>query len=179
MAEDSRTVRLEEMLLAREHRAHKCRRYVLEYGRTAVLFTMNIPGPVKASPEISLGFEEGFLSLLREFKRHNIRVLHAKTYYLITGPEGYIAADSDAERVKRLCIQLEEGSQLGRLYDIDVHSPQGALSREDIGLQPRKCLLCGHNAKLCSRSRRHSVEELTLAVHKILCGCLTGNIERA
>jgi holo-ACP synthase len=140
---------------------------------------MNVPGPVKVNYEISLAFEQGFQSLLRDLKRHNMRVLHAETCHLITGPEGYIAVDSDAERVKRLCIQLEERSMRGRLYDIDVHSPKGAISREDIGLNPRKCLLCGQNAKLCSRSRRHSVEELMLAVHGILCGSPAGNMERA
>ena len=179
MADDSRPVRLEEMLLAREKRSHKCRQYLLEYGRSVIQFTMNVPGPVKASPEISLGFEAGFSSLLRHIKLHNIRVLHIETNHLITGPEGYVAVDIDAERVKRLCIQLEEGSMQGRLYDIDVHSPKGTVSREDIGLNPRKCLLCGQNAKLCSRSRRHSAEELMLAVHSILCGSPAANMERA
>ena len=95
-------------------------------------------------------------------------MLYSKTEYIFTGPEGYLVLDAAAKRIKVLCVQLEERSTTGRLYDIDVHSPLGSVSREQIGFQPRKCLLCERAARLCGRSRRHSVEELTQAVFDIL-----------
>ena len=179
MAEDTKQVELEEMLLARENRVNKYAALVREYGCTVVLFTMNVPGPIKASAEIFTGFRAGFQALLHLFNQQNIRVLHSEIDQITTGPEGYIAMDADAERVKLLCIQLEEQTLMGRLYDIDVHSPYGTISREDIGIEPRKCLICGRAARQCSRSRRHTVGELTKTVSGILRGCQTGEMERA
>ncbi|SVK53048.1 2'-(5''-triphosphoribosyl)-3'-dephospho-CoA:apo-citrate lyase [Acinetobacter baumannii] len=34
------------------------------------------------------------------------------------------------------------------------------LSRRDIGLPARRCLLCGQPAKICARQRRHGSEQL-------------------
>ncbi len=168
MPERIRAVELEEMLLARENRAYKYESLLQEFGHTAVLFTMNIPGPVKASPEIFKAFDFGFRSLLNLFTQQDIRVLYSEKEHLFTGPEGYLVLDAAAKRVKLLSVQLEERSLTGRLYDIDVHSQLGGVSREQIGFPARKCLICGRAARLCGRSRRHTVEELTQAVSDIL-----------
>lgn len=168
MSDHTRTVELEQMLLARENRALRHEALIQAYGHTVVLFTMNIPGPVKAGPEIFKAFDAGFGALLKLMEQQDIRVLYSKTEHIFTGPEGYLVLDAAAKRIKVLCVQLEERSTTGRLYDIDVHSPLGGVSREQIGFQPRKCLLCERAARLCGRSRRHSVEELTQAVFDIL-----------
>ncbi len=179
MPERIRTVELEEMLLARENRVRKYEALLQTFGHTVVLFTMNIPGPVKAGPEIFSGFDAGFRSLLNLIHQQEIRVLHSETDHFFTGPEGYIVLNAAAKQVKPLCVQLEERSLMGRLYDIDVHSQFGGVSREEIGFQPRKCLVCGRAARLCGRSRRHSVEELTQAVFDILRDCPEGEREMA
>lgn len=168
MPDRTRAVELEEMLLARENRAHRYEALLQEYGHTVVLFTMNIPGPVKAGPEIFKAFDTGFLALLDLLMQQDICILHSETEHIFTGPEGYLVLDAAAKRVKLLSVQLEERSMTGRLYDIDVHSPTGSVSREQIGFASRKCLICGRAARLCGRSRRHSVEELTQAVFDIL-----------
>ena len=174
-----RTVELEEMLLARENRVRKYESLLREFGHTVVLFTMNIPGPVKAGTEISKAFDAGFHSLLNLMMQEEIRVLDSETEHIFTGPEGYLVLDAVAKRVKLLCVQLEDRSLEGRLYDIDVHSPHGGVSREQIGFPPRKCLICGRAARLCGRSRRHSVDELTQAVFDLLHDCSEGEREMA
>nr|WP_303163412.1 citrate lyase holo-[acyl-carrier protein] synthase [Mitsuokella multacida] len=39
-------------------------------------------------------------------------------------------------------------------------------------MPPRRCLLCGEQAQVCSRSRRHSVEDLTKRISKMLSAYL-------
>ena len=61
------------------------------------------------------------------------------------------------------------GGGLGRLFDIDVLDAGGKkLSREGLGLPPRKCLLCEQPAHACARSRTHTVMELTERIESIL-----------
>ena len=58
---------------------------------------------------------------------------------------------------------------MGRLLDIDViKSDGGKIARTEIGLPPRKCLLCGEDAPVCARSRAHTVSELFERTHQII-----------
>ena len=66
-------------------------------------------------------------------------------------------------------VSLEDQDRIGRLFDIDVLRPDACkVSREDLGFSPRTCLLCGQPAHVCSRSRSHSVAELTAEISQIL-----------
>ena len=58
-------VSLQEILLARETRAEKQKELQKKYSCPLICFTMNIAGPVKTSPLICRGFDEG-ISLLWE-----------------------------------------------------------------------------------------------------------------
>ena len=61
-----------------------------------------------------------------------------------------------------LAVELEDIDPIGRLYDMDVLDTDGKkISREDMGLPRRKCLLCENDAAVCARSRAHSLEALT------------------
>ena len=57
----------------------------------------------------------------------------------------------------------------GSRYVSDVLRADGTkVSREELGFAPRCCLLCGQPAHVCSRSRAHSVAELTEEITRIL-----------
>lgn len=43
-----------------------------------------------------------------------------------------------------------------------------SLSRESVGLPPRKCLLCGRPARQCMRARTHSTAELLSEIDRLL-----------
>ncbi len=74
-----------------------------------------------------------------------------------------------AEIVKKITVDLEENHPLGRLFDIDVYDADGAaVSRQELGVPGRKCLICHEDAKACGRSRTHSVEELQRRVYEII-----------
>ena len=62
--------------------------------------------------------------------------------------------------MKRETILLEKSHALGRIWDIDVIGEEGMISRERMGIQGRRCFLCGLDAKVCGRSRSHEIREL-------------------
>ena len=67
---------------------------------------------------------------------------------------------------------MEEGSDLGRLFDLDVLIPDEtfpqSISRSRLGAAPRRCLLCEEDAKACARSRAHTMDQLLEKINEIL-----------
>ena len=126
-------------------------------------YIINLANTVK--PET---FELALKEILQALSASGIPVLKRSLILDRTGPEAFLCVDADALDVKRLLVPLEDASKLGRLYDIDIIGRDGKkISRSDIGKPGRTCLLCGRPARECSRSRTHSVAELTAAIEKI------------
>lgn len=163
------TVELEEMLAARERRAARQRELLDQYRRPLVCFTMNIAGPVKTSPLIRRGFAVGCALLEQQLLRVKAPCLHRERRHEPTGSEACYVADMDPVELKRLTVELEEHTALGRLFDMDVLAPSGEkVERRALGLGERRCLVCGEPAWACARSRAHSVEELQRKTAQIL-----------
>ena len=58
---------------------------------------------------------------------------------------------------------------LGRLWDIDVLTPEGEiLSRRDYSLPPRRCLLCEQSAAVCARGKTHQLTDLLNRMEALL-----------
>ena len=75
---------------------------------------------------------------------------------------------SAAQKGKRIAVSIEEGTPEGRVADIDVIVPGRTLSRSDLGLPQRKCLLCDRTAKECARVRSHSYNHLRSEFEKLI-----------
>ena len=87
----------------------------------------------------------------------------------ITGYVGFFVVDLESFIVKKKMVKIEDDNDLGRLFDIDVISCDGKkVSRHDLNLPGRKCLLCDNDAFYCSRSRNHPVDELVRKIKEIL-----------
>lgn len=157
-------VTISEILEAREARAQKQAQLLRQYGMPLICFTMNIAGPVKNSPLILSGFRQGQKLLndrfVPEYEEESIAP---------TGCEYYYVVDGDPKTIKQQTAQIEDGLPMGRLFDMDVIAPEGTkISREQIGLPGRKCLLCGNDARVCGRSRAHTVAELQAETDRLL-----------
>lgn len=145
---------------------------------------MNIPGPVKCGPSIYRAFQEGRKELewiLNETGtgiRKSVILEEKAGYaavYLIGGymDDAEIKGDqrgpSDALKIKERTVELEETHLLGRLFDIDVFDRgKQPLTRQMVGADRRKCLICGRDAKECGRNRTHTVSELQEAVFEMI-----------
>lgn len=149
-----------EILKAREARAARQNRFLAQCGRGLLSFSMNIPGPVKDTPLIRLAFYEG-----RRRLRTRMEPLREELCFDAAGPALLWAVDMDTAALKHICEEIEEGSELGRLFDMDVLDERGEKRSRS---RPRKCLLCGEDARLCARSRRHGLDAVVAETERRL-----------
>lgn len=155
-------ITLNEILQAREDRALLQRKLLQEFANPLICFTMNIAGPVKTSPLIQWGFQTGLDSLLAALP---VPAQHKQVRILSTGWEAYLSVPLPARRLKDICVQIEEATPLGRLFDMDVMDVTGEkLQRET----ERACLICGNPGRGCASRRLHSVDELQAVTEQIL-----------
>lgn len=166
---EEREITLAEMLEAREMRWYRQQALLEQYGESVLSFTMNIPGPVKNSDAILRGFRRGQGHIEAQMKRAALPVRHREERISPTGCEALYVIDAPPRRVKALTAEIEDGDAIGRLYDMDVLGRDARqVSRGELGLGGRTCLICGGPAKVCSSTRAHSVVELQGAVRVLL-----------
>ena len=158
-------VGIDEILDCREKRVAIQNEMIKKYNKPIISFTMNIPGPIKTNNEIKKAFDIGKNLILEKLKENNIEILEIQELNENTGNELFISTNLLAEKIKNITVVIEESSELGRLFDIDVIDVNfEKLSRKSF----RKCLICEEQAQECGRSRKHSVEELQSKVEEIL-----------
>lgn len=156
---------LEEMLLFREKRVSLQQKLIRDGQMPVISFSMNIPGPIKTNNQIRKAFSLGKRDLFNKLRQSHLQTGHAIEIHENCGDELLISVCGSAEEIKDITVQIEEGSPLGRLYDMDVINTDGIkLSRPVY----RKCLICGKQAQECARSRTHTVKELQNAVDELL-----------
>lgn len=162
-------VTLQDMLDARERRAMAQRRLLNSYGCPLICLTLNIPGPVKVPPLAPAAFLEGCRRIEEGLKLLGLKPCFKEEVREKTGWEAIYCVSGEPEAIKAKMAAAEDRDRLGRLFDIDVIRLDGSkVSREELGLSPRACLLCGRPAHQCSRSRSHSLKELSACIHQIL-----------
>lgn len=158
-------VELNDMLHCREYRATLQRALLEKYHAPLLSFTLNIPGPIKNNNLLSDIFSIGMKSIKAIFNNHQIHILQEHYSDEITGNEYICAFDGNVDSVKDHMVNLENTHPLGRLFDIDILDAKGQkLSRQ----QYRSCLICNKQAQDCARNRTHSIEEMQLAILKII-----------
>ena len=158
-------VTLQQILDNREARVDFQRILLRGYGCALISFTVNMPGAVKRCAS-SLAVHRNGVAALRQRLAGN--VLYYKTLDYPTGYEAYFAVDLPPEALKKITVEQEETHPMGRLMDLDVLRPDGtAVSRSQLGLPPRACLLCGGDAKACARSQAHRLEDLWAEISRI------------
>ena len=157
-------ITLDQLLASRDARAALQQEMLAENpGCCIVCLTVQLPGPEKRSAT-SLAIGKAGADALRA------RFPHAPLTErdLPTGYEAYLPLPMAPEEAKRITCELEETHPLGRLMDIDVVGAEGPVSRADIGLAPRRCLLCDRDARYCMRAKSHTREELLTRIEEIV-----------
>lgn len=158
-------VTLKELLDSRENRVWHQQELIEQYGGVLVSVTLNIPGPIKDKPEYRKVMEWGMEALLAAF---GANAIHNEIRFLKTGSEGYICLTGlEKAEAKYLAVIIESMSPKARLLDIDIMDKDGTVSRGELGLDARKCLICEDDAKVCARSQKHSMEELVARVDEL------------
>lgn len=129
--------------------------------------SLRIPGPIKNNEYLSEIFEKGFKDFVSDFDIKK-RII----WDIATGPEAFAIVNSDAQIVKTAAVKYENDSPLGSIFDIDVYivhgDTLGALKRDDLKLEPRKCLICDNSASECIRDQNHTVKELQAHISSLI-----------
>jgi len=158
-------ITLSEILIAREERVAIQTALLGKHQAPVISFTMNMAGPVKVTALSHRAFLWGCQQLRLGFVQNKFPVLAEQTRSLPTGDEAYFAVDAPAETVKALCVEIEESSAAGRLYDMDVIGTDGKKLERDA---ERPCIVCGKPGRDCASRRLHSVAELQLHTASLL-----------
>lgn len=156
-------VTLQQVLQAREDRVRLQQQLLRDHRCPLICFTMNIAGPVKNSPLIQRGFQEGLRALAMQLPTQSVRKHCVDSS--VTGCQAMYAVNMDASELKKICIAIEEGTPLGRLFDMDVLDTDGTkLERSTL----RGCIVCGAAGRACAAGRIHSVAQLQTVTTQIL-----------
>ncbi|CZR10208.1 citrate lyase holo-[acyl-carrier protein] synthase [Trichococcus ilyis] len=166
-----KAVQLDEILRARDKRAAKQRELLTLYPTHSLLVaTLNIPGPIKDVPildEVFQNIRNAIHTVLTEVNPLSSHYSHVRT-----GQEYFLTVPIAPESLKQLMVEIEENHPYGRVVDLDVLFLEDghlrSISRNDLEMPMRKCYLCGEDAKICGRSRAHSIEEIQQKISRII-----------
>ncbi|SUB83712.1 2'-(5''-triphosphoribosyl)-3'-dephospho-CoA:apo-citrate lyase [Pragia fontium] len=153
-------VSLAEILQSRESRQKRQQNWLASCQTTIISLTMVVPGEVKDSTIARRAFNLAWQALETLCRARGWQVINREVFCLPTGPEGLLAVNQPADVVKQACVECEQHSPIGRLWDIDVISERGIISRQAIGMAPRQCFVCQRDARICARERAHSIPAL-------------------
>lgn len=160
-------ITLETLLASRETRAgHQMELLRKNPGRTLLCLTVIMPGETKRNLQSLVVAGAAVSALIARFGSDMIGL---ETRDLPTGYEAYLLTSIPVEDAKRAVCRIEDTHPLGRLFDIDVISPDGTpVSRMEVGESPRKCLLCDNEARFCMRNHSHTKEELMAKIERMV-----------
>lgn len=155
----------EEMFLkileSREERAFRQKELIDKYNQTLISFTINAPGIEKNRDSYNKIHKEGYYYILDVLLNNNTKITYKEYLEKETGNEAFIVVNRDSKDVKKITVKIEDNHILGRVFDIDVFDKDMTqLSRVNLGLSPRRCLICEENARVCIKEKNHSYEEL-------------------
>lgn len=164
---------LNEILEAKEKRAKTQRELLNIFRTTLISFTLNIPGAEKNNESFSKVHQIGCCLLEEKLEKQGIKIVHKMINTSAAGSEAFFSIDAAAADVKKVTVSIEENHKLGRLFDFDVFNISGEqISRTQLGLSERKCLLCSENAKVCARSKKHDINVVLNKLYEIINQCL-------
>ena len=164
-------ISLMDILDAKETRVANQNRIMDKGEGTLISFTLNIAGNIKACPLFSMAFQEGKKQILSQLRYQGVKILFLEEYHHKTGDELYVLTNGDIITVKKRMVEIEENFSFGRLFDIDVmNRATPKISRSDLGLPPRQCLVCEERAAVCARSQRHSIQQIQKATVEMIAG---------
>lgn len=131
---------------------------------TVIAVSMSIPGPDKHLP----GAHELFHHGLAEVTSRVQPAAAPEVINDLLGPFALYPTRLPASEAKVCAIFVEESHPAARLLDIDVYEGGLQLSRTDLRLPSRPCLLCSRGANECMRVRRHDHSDIARKAAELL-----------
>lgn len=77
------------------------------------------------------------------------------------GPVLIMLIDSNANDIKKTCVEIEEKHIFGGCVVINVYNYNGKeITREELNYAPKKCFICGDSLENCKKVNKHSDNEI-------------------
>jgi len=151
-----------EFLFDREKRVDYQEKLLKENNnKTLVTIRINYPGIEKSNYITDDIINTIYNDILTYYNKY---IVFKHKYKNKEGIIGHFLFELDFVNVKKEMINIEEEHILGRCLDIDVYTMKNeeviGISRKDLYKKPRKCFICDMDAKICSRSQSHSIEDI-------------------
>jgi len=157
---------IDKILEDREKRYNIILELIEKHGLPVLCGKINYPGNNKNTKEAKEAFNILLKSIEEAFQSYTIDKVITSGY---DGNGVILVLNIESKAAKEEAVAIEENHNIGRIFDIDIYDTDGApLSREDKGMQPRKCMVCGQNARECMKLKRHSLEETLKIVNGII-----------
>ena len=127
---------------------------------------INYPGNNKNTKEASKAFDLLQQLLISKYMEHSIFTEN------LSGEDGcsiLMVVKLTSLEAKEIAMVIEKNHPLGRIFDIDVYMKDGSsLGRESLGFESRPCILCKEDARVCMRTKKHSLQEIIDGVNKLI-----------
>lgn len=160
---------LHRILEAKEYRWSQRVSLAKNSKKTVICITMCTPYSIRTSSNYKYVYDEFIVKFIGFFNKMNIKVVTLENKNTEDGEYTLFICDEDALKIKEATVKAEEGIKGGRLFDIDVMDSEGnQISRSDINLPSRLCLVCNKNAFICIKEKSHSKDEVTDKVIEIV-----------
>lgn len=158
-------IALDDVLEMKDLRVHLQNELRRSCTLPVVSFSVIMPGPIKQNEISRLLFFRGLGEIETTLKNNGLSMENMTVDTHKAGNTAIFSVNYYRTALKKMLVELEEALSWGRLLDIDVLSEDGRpISRTELGLPERACLVCGKTGAFCSRSRAHDVDGLLEAV---------------
>jgi holo-ACP synthase/triphosphoribosyl-dephospho-CoA synthase len=134
-----------------------------------VSFSLRMPATLRTAGKYDPIALELFHSISTMLCERGVRIMSEEYSVNADGPEGYIAVSGAPIEIKRITMEFENRHPSGELVDVDVMGSDGiCVGRNDLGIEPRRCYVCGGEAIFCSAGHIHLPTDVEAGIEKIL-----------
>lgn len=157
---------ISDILEDREKRYIEILSLIKLYKLPVICGKINYPGNDKNTPEAQKAFQ--ILKQLLDNKINDMSVYKQ----MLSGEDGrsiLYVINLEPLEAKIIAVKLETDHPLGRIFDIDVYAGEGeSIGRENLGIEPRKCIICEKDARICMKAGKHSIQEVLDKVNRLI-----------
>lgn len=157
---------IDKILEYREIRYNRILELIESYKLPVVCGKINYPGIDKNTKEAEIAFSVLFKSLSLKYSSYCIFSEELKGY---DGKSILMVVEMNNLDAKKHALSIEQNHLLGRIFDIDIYIEDGSsIGREKLNINPRKCVICSEDARICMKSKTHTMIEIHEEINKLI-----------
>ncbi len=153
----------DKILRAREKRMDNVKDFFLKHEEDSlIMIKANIPGENKNYP-----YTYYLIKVFLNSLRGTYSFFHVELFESVDGPYFLCGVKGKNPKIKNHLIKLEDTHTLGRYIDLDYFTDSvKSISRVDLKLPLRKCILCDNEAVICIRRGSHNLKDILNTIEK-------------